>query len=290
MKPAERYPVERIQQIDLALAELAREQAKTEAIQTAYQEAIGKGDQAFSDKEYNLAKLSYNEAIALLPDENYPKDQIQRIDDLIEQEKETAYNQAIAKADGFFNNEEYRDARFAYNDALKIKSNDEYATGQISIIDQRLDELQREQLAKQELERSYLEKIQLGATAFGNNQYLNAKDYYQQALGLKPEELLPAQQIARIDSVLLAIQEQEEIDRQYAQAMRDGQSNFTQNQLQEAITSYQTASELKPEELLPKQRISEIEAIIAQQEEIARLAREEEEQHQARFKSSTGSL
>ena len=285
LKPAENYPKDRIQQIDLALAELAREKARLDEIQIAYDEAVQKADQAFDGKNYTMAKVSYNEALSLKPEENYPQEQINRIDELLIQEKEAAYQQTITKADGLFNEENYNDAGLAYSDALKVKPNDEYATNQMELIQQRLDQQAREKLARQELERSYQDKMDLANTAFENNQYESAKGHYQAALDIKPEELVPTQQITRIDSILVELQRQEELDQLYSQAVQDAQEAFTQNQLPEAIGFYQKAAALKPEEQLPPQRISEIRAMIEQQEEIERLAELEEEQRLARLKA-----
>ncbi len=283
LKPAESYPREQIQQIDLKLAELAREQARQEAIQTAYDEAIRKADQSLGENDYTMAKVSYNEALSLKPEETYPQEQLTRIEELIAREKENAYQQAIAKADGLFNQENYNGASLSYSDALKVKPNDEYATNQMNLIQQRLDEQAREELARQELERSYQEKMTAANTAFQNTQYQDARGLYQEALEIKPEEVVPAQQIERIDSLLVELQRQEEIDQLYAQAIKDAQNAFAQSQLPEAISFYQKAAGLKPEETLPPQRIAEIQAMIDQQAEIERLAQLEEEQRQARL-------
>ncbi|MGQ8335197.1 hypothetical protein ACUNWD_01500 [Sunxiuqinia sp. A32] len=285
LKPNESYPRSKIREIDAAMNQLAEEQARQQAIDESYQEAIQMADQAFSQNDYPNAKSNYNEALRIKPEETYPKDQIAIIDQRIQQQIEDSFNEALARADRLFAEENYRDSRIAYNEALAIKPADQHSSNQIAKIDQLLQQLARQQQEQEEQERSYQEKMQLGEMAFNSSQYQNAKTAYQEALVLKPEELLPAQQIEKIDSLLAELQRQEEINQLYSQAIQDGQNAYRQNQLPEAISFYQQALTHKPDEPMPKQRIAEIESMIAQQEEIERLAQMEEEQRMARLKA-----
>lgn len=63
------------------VAKLAGAQSGT--IETNYKNAIAKGDAAMLTKNYEVAKSSYNEAIAAKPSEQYPKSKLTEIDKLI---------------------------------------------------------------------------------------------------------------------------------------------------------------------------------------------------------------
>ncbi|MBL0329524.1 MAG: carboxypeptidase regulatory-like domain-containing protein [Bacteroidetes bacterium] len=63
------------------VAKLVGTQSST--IETNYKNAIAKGDAAVLSKNYELAKSSYNEAIAAKPSEQYPKNKLTEIDKLI---------------------------------------------------------------------------------------------------------------------------------------------------------------------------------------------------------------
>ena len=63
------------------VAKLAGAQSGT--IETNYKNAIAKGDAAMLSKNYEVAKSSYNEAIAAKPSEQYPKTKLTEVDKLI---------------------------------------------------------------------------------------------------------------------------------------------------------------------------------------------------------------
>ncbi|MDO9614079.1 MAG: hypothetical protein Q7J86_06090, partial [Bacteroidota bacterium] len=96
LKPSETLPVSRIQEIDKLLAELALIEAKNRATETGYQETIAKADKALAGKEYSSARLFYGEALAIKANEQYPKDKVAEIDQIMADLKVLQYNQAIA--------------------------------------------------------------------------------------------------------------------------------------------------------------------------------------------------
>lgn len=183
--------------------------------------------------------------------------------------------------DQLFQAENYSDSKSKYNDALKIKPEDAYALAQIQKITGILEQLAQDRLQREKLDKEYSDRIQGADMAFNNTQFEQAKVLYEQANTIKPEEAYPPSQIAKIDSLLLERKKSEEANQLYAQAVRNAQNAFDADQLPEALNYFKEAASYKPEEPLPKKRIPEIEALIAQREELARLAAEEERQNQA---------
>ncbi|RME14826.1 MAG: hypothetical protein D6799_06700, partial [Bacteroidetes bacterium] len=90
LRPDEQYPKNQIALIDKTLAELkAKQEAEAKAkaeLEAKYNAAIKKGDDAFTKKDWNTAKSSYNEALTYKPNEKYPKDQLAAIDKAIADE------------------------------------------------------------------------------------------------------------------------------------------------------------------------------------------------------------
>lgn len=281
LKPNERYPKDKVAEINRILEQLERERIAAEVTRKAYDEAIARADGELAQKQYVNARMSYEEALNLIPEETYPKDQIALINQLIEQEKESAYQAAIASGDQLLQGENYSESKSAYNEALKIKPEDPYATGQIAKITAILEQLAQDRLQRERLQKEYDDKIEDADQKFAATAYPEAKGLYEQALTILPEETYPKEQIARIDSLLLEIQKQQEVDQAYTQAIRNGQQAFDRDELDESLGFYREANTLKPEEQLPPKRIAEIEALIAQRAELARLAAEEEAQRQA---------
>ncbi|MGQ9846663.1 MAG: hypothetical protein ACUVQP_04050, partial [Bacteroidales bacterium] len=81
------------------------------------------------------AKSAYTEALKIKPEENYPKNKITEIENLIAQKekkeqeinlKEQSYKDAITKADKAFLSKDYSSAIAYYQTALKQKPNESY--------------------------------------------------------------------------------------------------------------------------------------------------------------------
>ncbi len=281
LKPNEAYPQQKVSEIDAILARLEQERLAAEATRAAYNELIQGADAALTAKQYAEARQGYEEALGLLPEESYPQEQLAEIDRLVEQERETAFQNAIASGDQFFQSENYSESKSAYSSALEIKPNDAYALAQIARIGTILDQLAQNQLQREKMQQDYNEKIKNADLAFNNSRFAEARTLYQQANTLMPDETYPTEQMAKIDALLAEIQKQEELNQTYAQTMRQAETAFKAEQLEEALRLFQEASSYKPEEQLPIQRIAEIEQLLAEREELARLAAEEEQQRLA---------
>lgn len=280
----ELYPKQKIREIDGILDQMEKARIAAEVNQKNYNEAIKRADQALADKQFDNAKAAYKDALTVLPDEQYPKDQLAKIDQLIEQEKENAYKSAIASGDQLFSAQKYSESQSAYHDALKIKPDDQYAKGQIDKITALLEQMAKDELQKQKLEKEYNEKLKNAELAFNNSQFPQAKTLYEQASTIKPKEQYPKDQMAKIDSLLLDIQKKEQINQLYTQAVRKAQSAYTGGQLEDALSYFKEAAGYKSTEPLPKKRIPEIEAEISKRDELARLAAEEKKQQEAILK------
>ncbi|NQV52597.1 MAG: hypothetical protein HQ500_05405 [Flavobacteriales bacterium] len=77
------YPEEEIPQRKLTLIEDLIVRERIAQIQQAYQEALSKADRAFASKEYEAAIPMYEAAQKVKPDENYPRERIKKINEII---------------------------------------------------------------------------------------------------------------------------------------------------------------------------------------------------------------
>lgn len=283
--PSEVIPPQRIKEINDLIAEQTRKDAEQKTTLAAYQDAIKRADKLFGNKDYNSARLVYQEAIQIKSDEKYPVDQQALIDKLIIEQNELQYQTAIKKGDNTFNANQFDDATAAYTEALKYKENDKYASQRLKDIEAKKAEIEAEKNRLKSLKTQYNETIADAANDFKNKEYLKAKDKYQKALTLFPNEVLPKEQIARIDQILSDLQKEEELNKQYVQQIKLAELAFSQNKLQEAREDYQKANILKPAEPLPPTRIAEINKLLDQLAENARLAAQEEAQRLAKEKA-----
>ncbi|MBS4012919.1 MAG: hypothetical protein KGZ97_04055 [Bacteroidetes bacterium] len=252
IKPLEAYPRNRINEINDILKRL-------QDVDNQYNNTIAFADRAFENREYSKAKESYQRALGLKPNEAYPKDKISQIDQIMgDLAKEESYSKAIRDGDNAFNSGNFQQAITKYKEALAIRPNEPYPSGKISECERLIKE-------GQELERKYTEAIAQGDRNFNNKSWAAAKNFYQTALELKPSESYPK---SRIDEINILLAQQMSVDTQYQSILTEAGDAFTNNAYARAITLYESALQLKPEERFPKEQIEMINALIAEQRRI----------------------
>ncbi|MBV6404720.1 MAG: hypothetical protein IT228_07030 [Flavobacteriales bacterium] len=297
LKPDEKYPKDQLTAIDAKLAELAakaEEERKRKELEAQYTALITAADAAFKAANYDQAKGKYSEAAGLKPDEKYPKDQLAAIEaklaelakkaeeERLARELQAKYDAAIAAADASFKGADYEGARGKYNEALGLKPAEKYPKDQLAAIDKKLAELAakaEEERKQRELQEKYQAAIAAADAAFQGDSFDEARTKYTEALGLKPAEKYPKDQLVAIDkriAELAAKAEEErkrkELDARFNEVVALADALFGKKEYDQAKAKYIEAANLKPEERHPKERIVEIDGILA---ELARKAEEE---------------
>jgi len=270
IKEDEDYPGQKIEEIDAILAAETAEAERLAKLDADYSKAITDADEAVALSEYEKAKKLYNEALNLMPEESYPQQKISEIDVIladIETQRilDENYAEAIAAADKFFTKYEYTEAKAEYEKALGIKAGEQYPADKVLEI----DGIFAEEARLRGIDESYNEAITAADELFENEQYVEAKASYSLAAGIKENETYPGAKIAEIDGILTELALQQSIDENYAAALSSADNYFNNENYEEARASYSQASEIKPEEGYPKERITEIGVILA---ELARIS------------------
>lgn len=289
-------------------------------IENKYKNAISKGDQALAAQNYKQAKEAYNEALAIKPGEQYPKTKIAEVDKLIaenaekeklakEKEVNDKYNAAITKADKAFAVKDYAGAKSAYSEASTIKPAEQLPKEKIKEIDALVadatakEKAEKERLSKEkELNDKYAAAISKADAALFTKNYEAAKNAYNEASNLKPNESYPKEKIAAIDKALEEIaqkdaaakakadaeaaektrlakekaaaeaaekerlakeEEKKAFERKYKQFISRGDSAFVEKDFDKAKKAYNDALEMKPQEEYPKQKLKDIDVMIA---------------------------
>ncbi|MCW3072836.1 MAG: hypothetical protein JWO44_2726 [Bacteroidetes bacterium] len=274
LKPNEQYPKDKLAEVDKELAALAAakdKDAAQKALEAKYAAAIAKGDKALAAKTYDAAKGAYNEALAVKSGEQYPKDKLAEIDKLIadassEKEKaaiEAKYKAAIAKGDKAFAAKTYDAAKGAYNEALGVKSSEQYPKDKLTEIDKILDELANKDAAGKALTEKYNAAITKADAALASKDYEGAKAGYNEALGLKPAEKYPKDKLAAIDALIAKEAGAKETEEKYKAAIAKADEAFAAKNYPDAKTSYAEASGLKPSEQYPKDQLGKVNAFIS---------------------------
>lgn len=321
IKTNERYPSSQISAIDQMLNNLkAEELAKNERenLQRRSDDWIKKGDEAFAKKELSIAEKSYNEALALIPNQEYPISQIAKInafvaeEQVIKQEKEAVkaidekFKKMISTADDLFKSKLYADARVSYEEALKIKD-DTYARAQIEKIieEQKAIEIRNEQATlKEKLERDYNTIISDADQLLAAKDLEKALSRYSEAASLKPGEQYPKDKIAEINftfdaqeeamkkqaAAALANQKQEELDQAYRNLVSEGDKFKASDDFDVALSKYKEALSLKPNESYPQTQINAINKLIEQRVENSKTEKEKRDKYQKFIKAGDDAI
>ncbi len=208
------------------------------------------------DKGDYLASLDhYESATRIFPKEQYPKDRIAEIRDLIgvlglqaelDKRTEEKYNRLVKLGDQNFNTGDFAIARTHFGQALAIRPGDAYASGKIEAIARAEAEAGKNQ--------RYGSLISLADNAMKEMLWDEAKNRYREAAGLKPGESYPATQIARIESILQELAMNAEKQANFNSAVLNGDASYAKQFYSKAIAFYENALTYKPgdEEVLAK--------------------------------------
>ncbi|MDP3431721.1 MAG: hypothetical protein Q8T04_01970, partial [Bacteroidota bacterium] len=239
LKPAETNPPQRIKEIDALIEQRNKErlaQAQRD-IDEKYRQSISVADNAFREKTYVIARLRYQEAQLIKPDETYPKNQIALIDKLLNEAKPVE--------------------TYAF-DVPEIQT-----APPVSANVSKPEETAQATEARAQSFRTvddYDEAIRKADDSFGIKDYTVARFYYYKAIEIKPKEEYPVNQIELIRK--LVDSELSSIDRSgYDKAIAQADEAFSQQNYTIAKFYYYKALEIKSWEKYPKDRIAEILAL-----------------------------
>lgn len=243
LKPSEIYPKNKIAEIEKILNEL-------NALDANYLKEIKEGDRNFTERQYIPAISNYQKASEIKPLEKYPIDQIAKINSILKEQDalDEQYKNVLAIADNYFGEKQFREALSPYQKASELKPAEKYPKDQIAKINTIFKEIN-------DLNEAYKNNLAIADKYFFEKKYRDALIPYHKANELKPEEKYPIDQIAKINTIL---KELLALDESYKNFIGIADKFFSEKQYREALSPYQKASELKPEEKYPLDQISRI--------------------------------
>ncbi len=245
IKPGETYPKNKISEVNAILAQ-------QEADERTYNLAIKNGDAYLSAKDYSAAKEAFEQALSIKPDEAYPSEKLAAINKVLEDQEAVmeSYNASMAKANAFFDNQEYEQAVAEYKNALIILPGDATATGKI-------EEIKKIKKAQKDLDFEYTQLVAEADALMESKDFAGAREKYTAASELKPSETYPSEKLAEIDQKLT---DQRELNNAYNKAMAAADLYYNKGEMEPALAEYQKALDLKPAETLPREKMDEITA------------------------------
>ena len=204
----EKYPVERIAEIDSLLAQQARERvlAQQHTVEQrkmedegSYQKNIQTGDLNFAKSLWTLATFYYEEALKYKSGDKYALDRIEScrkmIDSNISLERMQEYTAYVKHADEDLQAKKFSSSRFYYGKASAILPWEKYPMEQLKLVEKLISSTD-----VNGIEGQYFDAVKKADDAVVQKSFAVARFYYQKAISLKPEEEYAKQQLKRLSS------------------------------------------------------------------------------------------
>lgn len=286
LKPNDRYPQDRIAEIDRMIQQLELDEK--------YSSLILAADGLFQQESWNEAKAAYENALSLKSGESYPKGQLVKIDNLlmqmenkvlaeqqaaadmerrrseIERRQQTLqerqemndaglnqlYQEYISLADGFFDTRNYNVSRAWYYKAWDLKQEETYPQ-------QRIDEINRlvGSLLVNQRDRDYQQFVDLADSTFRESQLAVSRGWYNRALTIKPNESYPKEQLQAIAD-LIAERMAGRSGEQFDSHIQKATEALEKQNYNVARYWYKKALELRPDDQEAKDKLAEIQNVV----------------------------
>jgi tetratricopeptide (TPR) repeat protein len=223
-----------------------------------YNALINEGDKLFRDQDYSSALSKYEEAISIEGKqmEEHPNNRILEISDLLQkqaeeqladQQENEEYYAAIEEADRLAESKDYKAAISKYEEAIQLNAEEQYPKDQVADL--------KIELEKIEDQAEYDQLIKRADGFFKQNSLRAAKDMYEDALDIFPNEAYPKEQLAKISGELDAQKEIREKKEKYEAAIAKADELYNQENYSEAIQNYEEAIGYESAATYPSERI-----------------------------------
>ncbi len=232
---------------------------------TKYNAILADADNLYAEKMLPEAKVQYELAMQVWPEQAYPVDMIKRIDQTLRSDdfkKMEAFNSTLADANKLFENKDYEPSLQLYIKANSLKPEDEF-------VQQRIAEIDRIQLANNQMietDAKYAKSIADAKTNFEAKQYEQALVSYKEANILKPKETEPAEKIKEIELIIVERNASNALQMKYDALIQTADEQFASNELVKSKGNYAEAAALLKDQAYPLAQINKIEKILVEQE------------------------
>jgi hypothetical protein len=264
------YTAKQQKEIDAEFKRLDDINNNLEKLKADFDKYVKAGDQKLLEKNYSESVMNYKSALAIFPKDEPVKaklaDAQAKLDAANAAGAEDAlYKKTIEEGDQLYKDRKYAEAKKKFIKARDMR-NGTYEKEMIYKCDQAIDDAEN---------RAVYDAIVADADKkFNNRDFAVSIEKYKEASKMYPTESYPKDQMLKAESALkdmLAYEaERLRLQKEYEDKLALAARNFEEDKIQQAISNYRAASDIKPEEQFPKDKIAELEALLderkAQQE------------------------
>lgn len=209
----------------------------------SFNDMVALGDKLSKEEKYAEAVLQYESALKLYPNNNAVKEKYQDAKNKKDayDTKTSEYDRLKSQGQEFTLRKKYGEAIEAYQQALEIFPNDKEIPGIITELQAQLDISER-----------YNSKINEADALYEDRSYVEAKTAYEAALTVIPDDSYALGMIDRIDEIVnspeyLKIQnDKAKLDYDFENYLAKGENAEASKNYELALTNYNKALEIKP--------------------------------------------
>ncbi len=253
VKPSDPEASKKLAEAQRLLADQQRIEKEEKVKRAEYEKLVTEADDLFKAKDLRASMAKYEKALVLYSAEQYPKNQIAKIENIEKREKlEGEYNQIIAAADGLFEQKKWDEAKAKYNQAISVFPEKTYPQNQINEIKKNLSLETRDAIEKEFKDLMSQAEIQVT-----QKNYAEAKGLFAQAQKVQPENSYPQKRINEINLLIDEIEKQK-IQDQYDELITKADDLFEGNDYSAAKEAYKRAIAVLPNEKYPQKQLNTI--------------------------------
>ena len=259
------FPEKDYPNLQLRLVKQQREQKELAEKEGKFKGAMEEGNKYLEKEDFDKAKASFQKAMKIFPDDREPKDKLKEVvkkKEEVEKRKEEElkqkkYDEFISDADKALKDKDFETAKQKYKAAAKVKPDEKYPKDQL-IETAKQEEIEEERKKQEAIDNKYNEIIAQADDLLKDNKWDKAKEEYQKAVKLKPEESYPKDKIIEAEKLKeeeAKRAEEEAIQKKYDEAINKADDLLKDEKWDEAVAKYNEAAEIKRDDDYPKKQI-----------------------------------
>jgi epidermal growth factor receptor substrate 15 len=256
LDPANETAKKQLKEIENQENALLSEKAKDEE----FKQLKASGLQAAAIQDYNNAMMHFEKALKIKDDAEI-RDKIKEITSLraAQNEKSAVLEALLAKGKTAFEQRSWDAATTAYQEVLAQDPTNATAKAQLALIQ---SEMAKDQAAAKNNEEFQRLKTQ-GFSEAANSEWVSAKHSLEEALKIKQDTEV-SNKLNEVQQKINGEVQAKKLEQDYKDAIAKAAVAEAAKDLEGALNYYSTATGLKPNEQLPKDKIAELKGLIAQ--------------------------
>ncbi|MFT5336743.1 MAG: tetratricopeptide (TPR) repeat protein, partial [Luteibaculaceae bacterium] len=254
VKPEEVYPRAQIDELKRQLKDQENQELAENAKSKAFAEAMVNGAESAASLNYQQAIASFEKALTIIPEEPTAEMELDRAKQGFEEQKKNErldldFAKAMETGNQAFGVEDYQNAEIAFATAVDLKKGNADAIAKLTETRRILGEIKKRAEEQKKLNIAFQELVLKADDLVAQESYSMAISTYDQAL-----QLIPGDQQATEKKQLA----QGLLDKQssYAEAIRDGDAAFANQEWDRAESAYRQANQTQPSESYPTNQLA----------------------------------